>query len=290
MVTGTRVRGWGRIAVAGGVITCVVLISFGCAAAVVIPSSNNVSAPYRGALWSGYNQAQYACLSKARFGMTPQWSNATGVGGWIASSNSRSCSPLLGGTSWGMASTILTIAIPIRIPNGSHSVQVTSRIAMAASQGVHFGGACPAPHLDVNGNGNNVCRIYAEWCFAQCFGAASTYLFDATNSTYSYSNTSFPNSYNYTYDYNSSSCSSFKCTYSNFTSAGSTAVTGSGFNLAFTWYFSTTAAKSHHYWVVLAFNGYAGSMVQGYPASTAAAYMNVGTFGNQFNVTGIKIV
>ncbi|HZY69544.1 MAG TPA: hypothetical protein VFF67_01005 [Thermoplasmata archaeon] len=249
-----------------------------------------ISPPFHKATWSANNQVFSTCTTKAHLGVLPHWSNATGVGGWISTSSSKTCPVTVGGISDGWASTILTLAIPVRIPTGAHSVQLNLNIAATASQSAHIGKTCPAPRLNANGNGAEFCLITAEWCFPSCFNPNPTYLWDSTNNTYTTSSTSLPSYYNYTYDYNQTSCSSYKCTYSNYSSAAATSGTGNGFKAPFTWYFNTTAVKGHQYWVVVSINGYAMSEVENYPASTAAANLNVDTFGNGLNFTSIKIV
>ncbi|HZY69533.1 MAG TPA: hypothetical protein VFF67_00950 [Thermoplasmata archaeon] len=175
----------------------------------------------------------------------------------------------------------------MRIPTGAHSVQVNVKITSSTTQAIHVGKPCPAPVLNANGNGVLNCLIGYEWCFPSCFNPNPTYLWDATNNTYTYSGTSLPSQYNYSYAYNYTTCASFKCTYSN--SSGSAGV-ANGYNAPFTWYFNTTAVKGHQYWVVVSINGYAMSEVENYPASTAAANLNVDSLGNQLNFTSIKIV
>lgn len=279
-----------RFAVSGGAAWCIALLAVGSVAGGAVFHSTTISPPYHGAKWSANSQVFSNCATSARLSVAPHWSNATGIGGWISTATSKSCPTNLGGISDGWASTILTLSIPVRIPTGAHSVQVSMNIAVKASQMAHIGKSCPNPLLNANGNGNEFCLITDEWCFPSCFNPNPTYLWDATNNTYTSSSTSLPSYYNYTYDYNQTTCSSYKCTYSNYSSAGATAGTGNGYKAPFTWYFNTTAVKSHHYWIIVSINGYAMSEVENYPASLAAAYLNVDSLGNGLNLTAINIV
>lgn len=155
----------------------------------------------------------------------------------------------------------------------------------AGAQMAKIGGTCPMPHLDVNGNGNENCLILSQWGL----GGSTSYLLDATNNTVVNSPTTFPNLYNYTYDYNRTSCSSFKCSYSNSTTAGATLV-GNSLSTTFTWFFNSTMVKTHQYWAIVTLSGGAQSFVYEYPASTASASLNFATFGNGLNITSVKVV
>lgn len=277
---------WAELATGGSGVALAVLVALSSAALGVTFNSINHVAPYRGAIFSANNQVVSICASKNRFGVTPTWNNGTGIGGWTSLSFSKSCVQALGGTSAGYAGTFLSIAIPIHVPNGGHSVQVNANVVFTASQSLHLGGLCPAPHL-VNGNGYEQCTLFSQWCFSGCFYGPTPYLWDATNNTFVYSSTTFPVHNNYTEDYNYTTCSSNSCTYSN----GTTSVKAqSTVNTPFTWYFNSTMVKSHKYWAVISFNGFAYSSVMNYPASTATASLNFGSFGNGFNVTSVTVV
>lgn len=160
-------------------------------------------------------------------------------------------------------------------------------IVFTAVTSYHIGGVCPPVHLDANGNGQENCGVETQWCFSQCFHGPSPYLWDQTNNTFVFDNTYFPSHNNYTYVYNQTSCSSFMCTYNN----GTTNVrAASSVNTVFTWYFNSTMVKSHRYWAVILFSGFAFSEITNYPASTAAASFNLATFGDGLNVTSVKVV
>ncbi|HEV2173913.1 MAG TPA: hypothetical protein VGR71_10110, partial [Nitrospira sp.] len=119
-------------------------------------------------------------------------------------------------------------------------------------------------------------------CYAQ-----TNYLWDATNNTYVYSSTNMRSYDNYTYIYNNTVCSSFTCTNYN----GSNSLNApSSVNTNFTWYFNSTMVKSHHYWAVIMFTGWASSTIQGFPKSTASASLNIATFGNGLNITSVNVV
>lgn len=276
-----------RMGAAVGVFACVTFVSLSSVAAVITLGSLVITAPYNGATWSSNTQILYSCATSARFAVAPHWSNSTGVGGWIVKSSSKTCT--LGGLggSNGWASTILTIGLPVRIPTGAHSVQVTAKITFTPTGSIHIGKVCPAIVLNANGNGVLNCRIGYEWCFPSCFNPNPTYLLDKTNNSYTYSSTSLPAEDNYSYAYNDTSCGGFICTYSN--SSGAKAVGNVPGNSVFTWYFNTTAVKTHRYLVVISINGYASSYVDNYPSSAAASSLNFDSLGNQFNVTSIKI-
>lgn len=247
----------------------------------------NHVAPYRGGTFSVYNQIINTCASHNRFGVAPNWNNATGVGGWTSVSSARSCVPAVGQYSGGFAAELLTVGIPLRLPSGAHSVQVVVSINFTGMQTQHIGGACPTPHLDANGNGQENCGIYSDWCFSICIYGSYPYLWDQTNNTFVYDMVYFPFHHNYTYTYNQTSCSSFKCTYNNGTQSSSAQ---SKVNTVFTWYFNSTMVKTHRYWAVILFSGFADTSVQNYPASRASASLNFATFGEGFKVTSVTVV
>lgn len=283
-----RPRRWTPIGALGvSAVSAAFLVAISPLTSAALFNAVGHAAPYRGGMFSASNQVQSLCNSKNRFGVLPRWNNATGLGGWTSLSTSKSCPAALGGVSAGFAGSLLTVGIPVRVPSGAHSVQVVVSINFTASFSYHLGGRCPAVHLDANGNGQENCGIIAQWCFSICIYGSYPYLWDQTNNTYTYDNVYFPFHNNYTYIYNQTSCSSKVCSYNN----GSSATSASPkVNTLFTWYFNSTMVKSHRYWAVILFSGFAYSSVQNYPASTASASLNFGSLGNGFNVTSVKVV
>lgn len=282
-----RLLAFARLGICSSATFCVVAFALPAVTGAIIVNSTNHIAPYPGGTYSANNWVQTQCASKNRLGILPHWSNTTGVGGWTASATAKSCLPAIGVASGGIAGTFFSIAIPLRIPSGAHSVQVNAHIIYSGARSIHLGGPCPAVRLDANGNGQESCSISAQFCFSFCIGGSLPYLWDSTNNTYVYSGTSFPVSNNYTYLSNYTSCSAFKCTYSNSTYSG---IAPNSVNTVFTWYFNSTMVKTHRYWAVITFSSFAYSEVQNYPRSTASASFNIGSLGNGLNLTSIAIV
>ncbi|HZY69491.1 MAG TPA: hypothetical protein VFF67_00740 [Thermoplasmata archaeon] len=244
------------------------------------------SAPFHGAKYSSNNLVNNYCNTHGGWGVSPRWNNATGFGAASAYVKSTSCPAALGGISGGLVQTnTITVGIPIRLPSGAHSVQATMNETMSGTQAVHIGGRCPAV---VGGSGSSNCAINAQ------YSSQITYarLWDATTNTYTANGgipTYGPNLYNYTYDYNYTSCSSGTCTYSNYSAVVST-FAGNTVSAALTAYFNATFNNTHRYWVLLGIYIEATEFIQGYPNSWAVATINMATFGNSFAVGPIKVV
>lgn len=244
------------------------------------------TAPFPGAKYSSNNLINNYCNTRGGWGIVPRWSNATGIGAATAAVKSTSCPAALGGVSGGLVQTnTITVAIPMRLPAGMHSVQATMNETMSGTQAVHIGGKCPAV---VGGSGSSNCAINAQYSsqftYAKIWDATTNTLLGVTSN-----NPYGPNFYNYTYDYNRTTCSSGTCTYSNYSAVVST-FPGNTVSTVFTAYFNYTFNHTHRYWVELGIYIEATEFIQGYPNSSASATINMATFGNLFGVGPIKVV
>ncbi|HZY69579.1 MAG TPA: hypothetical protein VFF67_01180 [Thermoplasmata archaeon] len=275
--------GWARIAYLGA--SSVLVGSLVLLAPVASASSTHV-APFHGAKWSSNNIVNNVCNTHGGWGVTPKWSNATGVGVASAYEKSTTCPAALGGTSYGSAvASTLTVAIPLRLPTGAHSVQATMNETMSGNQMVHIGGVCPPV---AGGSGSSNCAEYTQYSsqitVAQLWDSTTnTYMSNGGTPTYG------PALYNYTYAYNDTSCSSGTCTYTNHSVAGSS-FPGNTVSASFTAYFNATFNHTHRYWVLLGIYIQAYEMIQGYPNSYTVASINMATFGNSFSVPAVKVV
>ncbi|HZY69521.1 MAG TPA: hypothetical protein VFF67_00890 [Thermoplasmata archaeon] len=276
---------------AGGILTIGVGLLLLTAPAA--SASKAMLPPFKNATWTIGNSQIYAgCYTKARWTVSPSWNNATGNGSAAASFGSKSCPPSLGGVSSALVQTnVFTISIPLHLPSGAHSVALTMKETMSGSNHVHIGGVCPAPVL-ANGNGNMNCDAYAQYAsqMGGTSGGGPSKLWDQTTNTYvSGSPGTGPNLYNYTWDYNRTTCSSGTCTYSNYSASVST-FSGNTVSATYTAYFNSTFTNTHKYWVIVGIYLEVTGDVVGYPHSTSSSTLDMAGLGGYFAVTSIKVV
>lgn len=275
-----RIGGWA--AWGGGVGAALVSALLVALPAAVASTPVTHLPPFKGATAAPSDYWGGSGCASTSFGKLPSWSAKSGAGAVSTVVKAKTCSPGSGSTySYGYTSSYTTILIPTKVGGGKHSVQPSATFAWNASESYNVLGKCPAPKL-VNKNGSSYCSAEAEF-EVYAYG----YLIDLTNNTYTSSATYFPVVFNYSYQYNDTSCyytsgcSSYNYSYGK-------PVTGA-VSKSFTWYFNLTANKTHAYDVEIYVSTYTYASVALYPRSSATAYINMGTLGNGYKVTQVVV-
>jgi hypothetical protein len=176
----------------------------------------------------------------------------------------------------------MQIAVPFKIPGGTHSVQPNWTLAYTGLERYLITRACPKLVAPPTGYASISCYVQAGFGFG-----ISTYLYDQTNGSYFGASTYFPGVYNYSDQYNSTSCNSGSCYYSNSSSGSSASLS---VTMPYRWYFNGTFNGSHTYVLWTYLNAYAYATAAHYRSSVAVATLSLRNGTTLTRLNSIQIV
>ncbi|HZY70566.1 MAG TPA: hypothetical protein VFF67_06285 [Thermoplasmata archaeon] len=251
-------------------------------------------APYKHTTVSYGSGYTYSGCARASIPRSPYWLPTTGLAGFSERAVANACPPLLGGIgsdSVGSYTASFDPNVPIHFTtNGGHVVTVNWSLTVAVRTAASITGTCPLAQPVKVG----------QYSYSDCYAATLidlgvfANLHDITNGSYVYSTMNWYGMYNYSVQYNDSSCSGAACNYYNNSYGSFVNFTGT---IGSAWVFNASGYQSinasHKYEIRMSLNGWGYAELFGYPYGYSAArltsFINAGTLGNGWTLTSITI-
>jgi len=238
----------------------------------------------------------------------PHWNAATGGISGADSASAKTCAKSLGGvggSSFGDASSGMSVAIPFKVAsNGNHAISTSFSVKIASSSSFTYA-SCPKFTVTYPPALN-------QYEYAYCEAGASLSMYvnlnvvDLTNSSW-YGNYSYADSYNESYFenytdcynygtptcYNYSAANTYNYNYS-YNAAGFTAFSWNGATTWTMWTNGTNMIKTHHYALILSISVSADTYAEYYHtlthwAASAVGMVNMATLGNGAKINSVTI-